>query len=113
MTSTLKKERQKDKKTKRQKDKKIKTKQKTKTKNNDRYVFLRNLQDSNETLFFHLIVNHLEEIMPIIYTPIVGLACENFSHIYQRPRGLHITPDDKGKIGEVKYQIPLTSALKI
>ena len=58
--------------------------------NEEKHVFLRNIQDTNEVLFYRLLVDHLAEMMPIIYTPTVGLACERFSEIYTRPRGLFI-----------------------
>ncbi len=54
----------------------------------NKHIYLRNIQDTNETLFYHLIENHLSEMMPIIYTPTVGEACQRFSDIYRRHRGI-------------------------
>ena len=57
----------------------------------ERHIFLRALQDTNEVLFYRLLLDHIEEMTPIIYTPTVALACEQFSHIYRRPRGLFVS----------------------
>ena len=54
----------------------------------NKHIYLRNIQDTNETLFYHLIEQHLSEMMPIIYTPTVGEACQRFSDIYRRHRGI-------------------------
>lgn len=64
-----------------------------KRKDNDleRHIYLRDLQDTNEVLFYRLLLDHIEEMMPIVYTPVVGLACQQFSHIYGKPRGLFIS----------------------
>ncbi|MBI5447205.1 MAG: NAD-dependent malic enzyme [Gammaproteobacteria bacterium] len=61
-----------------------------KTNDLQRYVYLRDLQDSNETLFYALLSSHIEEMLPIVYTPTVGEGCQQFSHIYRHPRGLYL-----------------------
>jgi malate dehydrogenase (oxaloacetate-decarboxylating) len=57
----------------------------------ERHIYLRALQDTNEVLFYRLLLEHIEEMTPIVYTPVVALACEQFSHIYRRPRGMFIS----------------------
>jgi malate dehydrogenase (oxaloacetate-decarboxylating) len=64
----------------------------------ERYVFLISLQDRNETLFYRLVREHIAEMMPIIYTPVVGAGCQRYSHIYRRPRGLYISYPDRDQI---------------
>src|SRR5476651_2238162 len=66
-----------------------------------KHIYLRNIQDTNETLFYNLVNSHLEEMLPIIYTPTVGEACEHFSDIYRRARGLFISYPDRDHIDEM------------
>ncbi|MCG8334070.1 MAG: NAD-dependent malic enzyme [Proteobacteria bacterium] len=67
----------------------------------DKYIYLRSLQDRNETLFYSLIEEHIEEMLPIIYIPTVVTACSQFSHHYQRARGLYITKDNVEKLPDM------------
>ncbi len=64
----------------------------------DKHIYLRNIQDTNETLYYSLISSYLEEMMPIIYTPTVGLACQQFSRIYRRKRGVFLSYPDRERM---------------
>ena len=67
----------------------------------EKYIFLSALQDRNEKLFYRTVIDNIEEIMPLIYTPTVGQACKEFAHIFRRPQGFYISADDKGHIREM------------
>ncbi|MBZ0150600.1 MAG: NAD-dependent malic enzyme [Planctomycetes bacterium] len=73
-----------------------------------RYVHLATLQDRNEVLFYRLLHEHIEEMMPIVYTPVVGEACQRFSHIYRQSRGLYVGIDMQGRVAEVLRNFPIT-----
>jgi malate dehydrogenase (oxaloacetate-decarboxylating) len=67
----------------------------------ERYIHLVSLQDRNETLFFRLVHDHIDEMMPVVYTPVVGEACQQFSHIYRQPRGLYISYEQRNRIDAI------------
>ena len=72
----------------------------------ERHIYLRALQDTNEVLFYKLLLDHIEEMTPIVYTPTVALACEQFSHIYRRPRGLFISYPLRDSLAELLRNRP-------
>ena len=72
----------------------------------EKYINLRALHDRNETLFFRLLQDHPDEMLPIVYTPTVGLACQRYTHIFQRPHGIFISAADRGRVASVLANWP-------
>lgn len=77
----------------------------------EKFVALNALHDRNEALFFRVVCDNIDEMQPLIYTPTVGLACQRFGHIYQRPRGLFITARDRGRIAQVMQNWPYRAGI--
>lgn len=79
----------------------------------EKHIYLRALQDQNEVLFYRFITENLEEIMPIIYTPVVGQACELFSHIYRQPRGLFLSYPEQDKLDGIIKSIASKRSISV
>jgi len=77
----------------------------------DKFVALNALHDRNEALFFRLICDHVDEMQPLIYTPTVGLACQRFGQIFQRPRGMFVSANDRGRIVSILRNWPYPAAI--
>ena len=72
----------------------------------EKYIYLRSLEDRNETLFYSLLLKHLGEMIPIVYTPTVGLACQMFSHIFRFTRGVFLSPENISQIDDIFQSLP-------
>ena len=77
----------------------------------ERYIALNSLHDRNEALFFRVVCDNIDEIQPLIYTPTVGLACQRFGLIFQRPRGMFISANDRGRVAELLANWPYPAKL--
>lgn len=72
----------------------------------EKYIFMSSLQSRNETIYYRALLDHLDELMPIVYTPTVGLACEKYGEIFRHSRGIYLTLNDRGRVKEVLQNWP-------
>ncbi|HAT9490439.1 TPA: oxaloacetate-decarboxylating malate dehydrogenase [Legionella pneumophila subsp. pneumophila] len=79
----------------------------------EKHIYLRALQDRNEVLYYRFIIDNLVDILPIIYTPVVGQACEMFSHIYRQPRGVFLSYPERDKLDSIIQNIASTRSIKV
>src|SRR6202171_2252251 len=79
----------------------------------EKYIFLTALQGRNQTLFYRVLIDHLEELLPIVYTPTVGEACKSFGHIFRQAAGLYISPNDRGRIPRVLRNWPAAREVQV
>ncbi|HIG0327607.1 TPA: NAD-dependent malic enzyme [Legionella pneumophila] len=79
----------------------------------EKHIYLRALQDRNEVLFYRFIIDNLVDVLPIIYTPVVGQACELFSHIYRQPRGVFLSYPERDKLDSIVQNIASTRSVKV
>lgn len=77
----------------------------------DKFVALNALHDRNEVLFFRVLCDHIDEMQPLVYTPTVGLACQKFGQVFQRPRGLFIGANDRGQIAQILRNWPYQAGI--
>ncbi len=76
----------------------------------ERFIMLQSLQDRNEALFYRVVIENPDEMMPVIYTPTVGLACQEYGHIYRSPRGLYVSAEHRGQVASVLRNWPYRDA---
>ena len=79
----------------------------------EKFIYLTSLNDRNETLFYRLVYEHIDEMVPIVYTPTVGEACQKFSHIYRRARGLYVGYDQRHNIEKILRNFYMENACVI
>ena len=78
----------------------------------EKYIFLAALQGRNQTLFYRVLIDHIEELMPIVYTPTVGEACQSFGHIFRKPAGLYVARQDRGRIAQILRNWPSAAQVR-